>query len=72
MSVDELVAAFATINDRASLIAFLTPLRLPHGLSERGQARITVALLTAASRCWKGRVFPAELSRRATRRATPH
>jgi hypothetical protein len=31
MTVDELVAAFATIHDRASLIALLTPLRLPRG-----------------------------------------
>jgi hypothetical protein len=56
MSVDELVATFASINDRAALIAFLAPLRLPLNLSEQERARVTVALLVAAGRCWKGRL----------------
>jgi len=54
MNVDELVATFATINDRAALIAFLAPLRLPPNLSEQEKARVTAALLVAAGRCWKG------------------
>src|SRR5262249_61679996 len=57
MNVDELVATFASISDRASLIAFLAPLRLPPNLSEQEKARVTVALLTAASRCWRGGGF---------------
>jgi hypothetical protein len=56
MTVDELVATFATINDRAALIGFLAPLRLPHGLPEHDRARVTEALIAAASRCWRGRV----------------
>jgi hypothetical protein len=57
MTVDELIATFATtIHDRAALIAFLAPLRLPPNLSEQEKARVTVALLTAASRCWRGRL----------------
>jgi len=55
MTVDELVATFATINDRAALIAFLTPLRLPHSLSDTERAHVTSALVAAASRCWRGR-----------------
>jgi hypothetical protein len=55
MSVDELSATFATINDRAELIAFLAPLRLPHGLSEHERARLSEALLAATARCWRAR-----------------
>ena len=55
MTVDELIATFATtIHDRAALIAFLAPLRLPPNLSEQEKARVTAALLVAAGRCWKG------------------
>jgi len=53
MSVHELVATFATIHDRAALIAFLAPLRLPRGLSDDERARVTSALIAAASRCWR-------------------
>ena len=36
MTVDELIATFATtIHDRAALIAFLAPLRLPPNISEQ-------------------------------------
>jgi len=56
MSVDELIATFATIHDRAALVAFLTPLRLPTDLPEHDPARLTSALVAAASRCWRGRV----------------
>jgi hypothetical protein len=55
MTVDQLVAIFGTINDRAALIAFLAPLRLPHGLPETERARVTAALIAAAARCWRGR-----------------
>jgi len=55
MTVDQLVAIFATINDRAALIAFLAPLRLPDGLSENERARVSDALVAAAARCWRGR-----------------
>jgi len=55
MSLDEVVSALASINDRASLIAFLAPLRLPPSLSDAERARVTSALLAAASRVWRGR-----------------
>ena len=55
MTTDELIATFASINDRAALIAFLTPLRLSKDLSDFDRARVTRALIDAASRCWKGR-----------------
>jgi len=32
MTVDEIIATFATIHDRAALVALLTPLRLPRDL----------------------------------------
>jgi len=54
VTTDELVAAFASISDRAALIAFLAPLRLSKDLSDFDRARVTRALIDAASRCWKG------------------
>lgn len=66
MTIDELVATFASINDRAALIALLTPLRLSKDLSEFDRERVTRALIDAASRCWKCGGF--RLSREATRR----
>jgi hypothetical protein len=56
VTVNELVTIFASINDRAELIAFLAPLRLPHDLSDNDKSRITHALIGAASRCWRGRI----------------
>jgi hypothetical protein len=55
MTVDEIIATFATIHDRAALVAFLTPLRLPLDLPEHDRTRVTNALVAAASRCWRGR-----------------
>jgi len=55
MTVDEILAMFATIHDRAALVAFLAPLRLSKDLSDFDRARVTRALIDAASRCWKGR-----------------
>jgi hypothetical protein len=55
MSVTEIVAVLESIDDRAELIAFLSPLRLPTGLPEFERARLTAALMAAASRVWKGR-----------------
>ena len=55
MTTDELIATFASINDRAALIAFLAPLRLSKDLSDFDRERVTRALIDAASRCWKGR-----------------
>ena len=54
MTVDEILAMFATIHDRAALVAFLAPLRLSKDLSDFDRARVTRALIDAASRCWKG------------------
>ena len=56
MSVDQIIAELDGIDDRASLIAFLAPLRLPTGLPEFDQARLTSALVAAASRVWRGRI----------------
>jgi len=56
MSVDKIIAVLDGIDDRASLIAFLAPLRLPTGLPEFDQARLSNALMAAASRAWKGRI----------------
>jgi hypothetical protein len=55
MTIDAVVAELAKIDDRAELIAFLSPLRLPTGLPEFERARLTAALMAAASRVWKGR-----------------
>jgi hypothetical protein len=55
VSVDEIIAELDGIDDRATLIAFMAPLRLPAGLPEFEQARLTSALVAAASRAWKGR-----------------
>jgi len=56
MTVDELVAELNGINGRAELLALLAPLRLPANLPEQERARVTIALVVAASRCWRGRV----------------
>jgi hypothetical protein len=55
MTIDALVSTLNSVNDRAELIALLTPLRLPHGLPESDRARVAEALITAATRVWKGR-----------------
>jgi hypothetical protein len=53
--VEHLVAALDSIADRASLIGFLAPLRLPHDLPDNQRARLTEALMRAAARCWQSR-----------------
>ena len=53
--VDQLVAALDAISDRAELVAFLAPLRAPNDLPDSERARLTSAVVRAASRCWKGR-----------------
>jgi hypothetical protein len=55
MTVDDIIAVLNGINDRAAVIAYLTPLRLPMGLPEPDRARLTAALMAAASRVWRGR-----------------
>jgi len=54
--VDQLVAALDAISDRAELVAFLAPLRAPNDLPDSERARLTSAVVRAASRCWRGRV----------------
>jgi len=54
--VDQLVAALDAISDRAELVAFLAPLRAPNDLPDSERARLTSAVMRAASRCWRGRV----------------
>jgi hypothetical protein len=53
MTVDAVIAELNGISDRAELVAFLTLLRLPPNLNGPGRARVTAALIAAASRCWK-------------------
>ena len=55
MTVEEIIATFATINDRAELVAFLAPLKAPNDPPDSERARLTRAVVRAASRCWKGR-----------------
>jgi len=55
MTIDTVIAELNAINDRAELVAFLTPLRLPLDLDGLECARMTAALIAAASRCWKRR-----------------
>jgi len=56
MTVDEILAMFATIHDRAALVAFLAPLRLSKDLSDFDRARVTCALIDVTARCLKGKV----------------
>jgi hypothetical protein len=56
-TVDEIIAMLDGITDRASLLAFLAPLRCPDSISDDDRARLTEGLMRAAARCWKGR-FP--------------
>jgi hypothetical protein len=53
-TADDVIDAL-DITDRAELIALLTPMRMPRGLSEQDKARVTAAVVAAAGRCWKGR-----------------
>ena len=54
VGVDQLITELNNINDRAELIAFLAPLRMPAGLPKFQRARLTSALVAAATRVWKG------------------
>jgi hypothetical protein len=56
MTADDIVTMLDTTKDRAELLALLAPMRLPHGLPETEQAKVTDAVVRAASRCWRGRV----------------
>jgi len=56
MSLDDIIAVLDATNDRAELIAFLTPLRLPTGLPDFDRARLSKALMAATSRVWRGRI----------------
>jgi hypothetical protein len=58
MTIDAVIAELNAINDRAELVAFLTPLRLPANLDDFERGALSAALMRAASRCWKRR-FPA-------------
>jgi hypothetical protein len=55
MTVDDIIAILDVTNDRAELIAFLAPLRVPRGVSDHDRARLTSAVVRTASRVWKGR-----------------
>jgi hypothetical protein len=55
MTIEAVIAGLNAINDRAELVAFLTPLRLSTNLDGPERARVTAALIAAAGRCWKRR-----------------
>lgn len=55
MTIDAVIAALNRINDRAELVAFMAPLRLPANLDDFERGRLTAAFVAAASRCWKRR-----------------
>jgi hypothetical protein len=50
--VDQLIADLGVIKDRADLIAFIAPLRVPDCATDTERAALTSALIRAASRCW--------------------
>jgi len=56
MTTDDLVTLLDTTKDRAELLALLAPLRLSLDIPDEDKARVTEALIAAASRCWKGRI----------------
>jgi hypothetical protein len=56
MTSDTLIRLLDTVNDRAELLALLAPLRLSLDVPDSEKARVTEALIAAASRCWQGRV----------------
>jgi hypothetical protein len=56
MTIDAVIATLNEISDRAELVAFLAPLRLPTNLDEFDRGRLSTAVVEAASRCWKRRV----------------
>jgi hypothetical protein len=60
VSIDEVVAELNGITDWPSLLAFVTPLRLPTNLSDFDKGRLQSAYCGAATRAWKERQkFPA-------------
>lgn len=56
MTLDAIVSTLDGITERAPLIEFLGPLKLPHGLSEPERARLTAAVIAATARCWEIKV----------------
>jgi hypothetical protein len=52
MTVDELIAVLDAVGERAELVAFLAPLRVPDHVTNSDRARLTSAVIRAASRCW--------------------
>jgi hypothetical protein len=56
VTVDNIIAILDATSDRAELVAFLAPLRAPNDLPDSERARLTNAVVRAASRCWRGRV----------------
>jgi hypothetical protein len=51
MCADNIVAMLDDTKDRAELLALLAPLRLPPDLSNNERSKITIALISAATRC---------------------
>jgi len=54
-TVDELIADLEAIDDRAQLVGFLAPLRVPDYATNEERADLTTALIKAAGRCWHKR-----------------
>jgi hypothetical protein len=53
--LDAVIAELDRINDRADLVGFIAPLRLPRRLTNNEQARVLDALIKATARAWKTR-----------------
>jgi hypothetical protein len=51
ITIAAVVAELNRIGDRADLVGFLAPLRLPSNLDDDEHAALTAALLSSMSRC---------------------
>jgi hypothetical protein len=57
MTIDQLIADLDTIKDRAELVAFLAPLRVPASVTNSERARLARAVIKTAARCWANRII---------------
>jgi len=53
--VDKLISSLETLRDRDELLTFLAPLRVPDCATDEERAKLTSAMIQAASRCWHHR-----------------
>jgi hypothetical protein len=53
--LDAILAELDRIDDRANLVGFVAPLRLPYNINNDERARVLDALTRATARAWKVR-----------------